>query len=178
MADPLLCAHGNSNSGCTKPASHEKPLCYAHWQEFDRHEIAECARCHRFDDWVGALDLDICYECFDRERRGFPLAPVHVHAPIGRRFRYLYILKLDGGTYYVGQTNDLELRLGEHRDGQTRSTAGKGPRLVWFQEWVGEARELNAEEARLTKLALDNPRAIRRMVAEWQWPLKLVTLEP
>ena len=91
--------------------------------------------------------------------------------------RYLYILKLSDGTYYVGQTNDLALRIAEHRDGQTKTTAGRQPRLVYFEQWVGEAQELNAEESRLTKQTKDNPRAIRRMIADWQQPLRLVEID-
>ena len=45
---------------------------------------------------------------------------------------FIYILKLDGGNFYAGHTRELRERMGEHRDGKTRSTAGKNPRLVWF----------------------------------------------
>ena len=86
--------------------------------------------------------VDWCYECLDRERRGFEDAVVHNHASVKRQIRYLYILKLDGGIFYTGQTNALELRLQEHRDGQTKSTAGKNPRLVWFEQWEGNQPEL------------------------------------
>jgi len=162
------CAYGNSVSGCTRPASYSKPLCYEHWQWYDRWEISECERCHRFDELVGEFtEEDLCWECVDRERRGFPPSPVQAHAPVSRRVRYLYILKLSDGTYYVGQTNDLALRIAEHRDGQTKTTAGRQPRLVWFERWIGQTKELNVEEARLTKQAKDNPRAIRRMIANW-----------
>ena len=119
------------------------------------------------------MDVPYCFDCAQDID-----VPVHIHAPIEYQTRYLYILKLDGGQFYVGQTNDLELRLAEHRDGLTKSTANRGkPRLVWFERWVGNREELDDEEQILTRLAKEEPRAIRRMVAEWQRPLKLLELD-
>ena len=71
----------------------------------------------------------------------------------------------------------MEIRLKEHQDGKTRSTKGKHPKLVWFEKWTGNRDELKEEEDYLTKLVKQNPRAIRRMVAEWQKPFRLVDLE-
>ena len=86
-------------------------------------------------------------------------------------------MELNGGDFYVGQTNSLELRLEEHRDGLTKSTAGKNPRLVWFEEWEGDREGLNDEEDLMTNLAKTNARALRRMINEWQRSLKLVDFE-
>ena len=161
----------------TKGITYDKPLCYEHWKEFDDYRLLECERCRWFDEFVGTWsDDDLCSECFDRERKDLPPTPVYGHGPVERRVRYLYILKLDRGKYYVGQTNSLELRFREHVDGSTPSTRGKHPKLVYFQEWVGERDELNEGEDFLTQLANRNPRAIRRMVEEWQKPLRLVDL--
>ena len=74
--------------GCpkTRGISYYKPLCFAHWRLFDRFEIEECERCHWFEDDVSVVaimglddinGLSLCYECFDRRRRGFPPAPWH-----------------------------------------------------------------------------------------------------
>ena len=40
---------------------------------------------------------------------------------------YLYILKLSNGTYYKGQTEDLEKRIFEHRTGKVQTTRNKLP---------------------------------------------------
>ena len=131
MTTPLLCARID----CDRSVSYDKPLCYPHWRDFDRFHIFECERCHRFDEIIGELtpDEDLCFDCTRKKD-----VSVHVHAPVDYQTRYLYILKLDGGQFYVGQTNDLELRLAEHRDGLTKSTANRGrPRLAWFERWVG-----------------------------------------
>ncbi len=162
----------------TRGITYEKPLCYTHWKDFDRYFISECDRCHWFTEDVGCgSDEDLCYECFDRERRGLPLSPVYPHGPVQRRIRYLYVLKLNGGSFYVGQTNSLEMRLQEHSDGVVASTKGRNPKLVWFEKRIGDRRGLNQEEDALTRLAVRNPRAIRAMVAAWQRPLRLVDLD-
>jgi predicted GIY-YIG superfamily endonuclease len=183
---PSHCAHVDDNHiQCPKPVTYEKPLCYGHWREFDGYRTSECRKCHRFTSHVAdysylegfAHAVDWCYECLDRERRGFEDAVVHNHGPVTRQAHFLYILKLDGGKFYVGQTNSLELRLQEHRDGLTKTTAGKTPRLVWFEEWKGDRKGLNDQEDTMTILAMSQPRALRREINEWQRLLKLVDFE-
>ena len=162
----------------TRGITYKKPLCYTHWRDFDRYLISECGRCHWFSEDVGdGSDEGLCHECYDRERRSFPPSPVYAHGPVQRRIRYLYILKLDGGSFYVGQTNSLEMRLQEHSDRVVHSTQGKNPKLVWFEEWIGNRRGLNQAEDALTRLAIRNHRAIRVKVAAWQRPLRLVDLQ-
>jgi len=166
-----------ARSGCsvTKGITFAKPLCYAHWKDFDAFEISECDQCHWFDEMVGEFnDVDWCWECVGRDSRHFPPTVVYPHGPVERRVRYMYILKLDGGTFYAGQTNSLEIRLREHQDGRTRSTHGKNPKLVWYEEWIGQRDALNHREDELTLMALNRPRQVRRMIEEWQKPLRLV----
>jgi predicted GIY-YIG superfamily endonuclease len=161
-----------ARAGCpnTKGISYEKPLCWRCWKAFDALEIVECERCHWFSDIVGAVtEEDWCFDCVESAA-----PPIYAHGPVERTLRYLYILKLDGGHWYVGQTNALELRVKEHQDGDTVSTKGKNPKLVWFEEWSGEYKELLEQESTLTRIAHENPRAIRRMVEAWQRPHQLV----
>ena len=163
--------------GCdvTKGITYEKPLCWKHWKDFDALLIFECDQCHWFDELVGEFtDENLCYECVDRERHGFPPTPVYAHCPVERRVRFLYILKLDEGKYYIGQTNSLELRLSEHSDGTVRTTRGRHPKLVCFEKWVGRYDELIEEESEMTRIAVNNPRVIRHMVEEWQKSYRLV----
>ena len=145
---------------------------------FDAFEALEFGRCHRFAEinenpWVNDEDIeDLCDDC----RRG-TLIVVRQHRLLEHEVRYVYILKLDGGKYCVGQTNDLELRLGDHKDGGANSTKGKNPKLVWYESFIGDKAEVNETEDHLTKLASSNPRATRRSVPEWQRPLKLLILD-
>lgn len=62
---------------------------------------------------------------------------------------YVYILKLDGKPrMYVGQTRDLRRRVRQHRDGRTKTTAGKRPELVWYRV-VGSRSEAVQYEQQL-----------------------------
>lgn len=151
-----------------------------HWREFDRFELVECVQCHRFDVTVGEFvddpdDLDEperCVDCVDGKH-----VRVHKHAPVKHQLRYLYILKLDSGKFYVGQTNDMEMRMKEHKEGLTKSTKGKNPQLCYFEDWFGDRKGLNECEDNMTKLAARNPRAIRRMVNHWQRPYRLLNFD-
>jgi predicted GIY-YIG superfamily endonuclease len=80
---------------------------------------------------------------------------------------YAYILKMDGGEFYCGHTRDLRARLSEHRDGNSRSTAGQHPVLVWFTELPTRA-EAAGLEAALKELNDRNPREIRKMVIRFK----------
>ena len=139
MTTELLCAKIH----CMVPVTYTRPLCYPHWKDFDRFYIHECEKCHRFDELVGEYagddDPSLCMDCyFDKE------FVVHAHGPVEHQTRYLYVLKLNDGKFYVGQTDDLEMRLREHQGNMTPSTKGKSPRLVWFERWFGNLKELDA----------------------------------
>ena len=175
-----------ATDGCTRTSgiTFEKPLCYPCWLTFDHFAIHECDKCHWFDDVENMYDTaqynhplrdrfeTLCSDCAHGRD-----VPVYAHGPVEHQTRYLYILKLDGGKYYIGQTNDLELRLQEHRDGLTQSTKGKNPKLVFFDERKGNKEDLNEEENVLTQINARNPRAIRRIVNDWQRLMRLVEIE-
>lgn len=56
------------------------------------------------------------------------------------RFTYVYVLISDrDGQFYVGKTNDLRRRLGEHQSGRNVSTAKRLPvRLVFYEAYLSE----------------------------------------
>lgn len=60
---------------------------------------------------------------------------------------HTYILKCRDGTYYIGHTDDLELRLAKHRDGTLGGyTARRRPvELVWTQDFPTRHEALAAE---------------------------------
>ncbi len=80
---------------------------------------------------------------------------------------FVYILKLDGNIFYAGQTRELRERLMEHRDGDTSSTAGRNPKLVWFTK-VSSRDEATTIESDLKRLCDQNPREVRRKVRHFQ----------
>jgi len=47
---------------------------------------------------------------------------------------YLYILKSDKGSYYIGSTGDLKARLVKHMDGGVKSTRALRPLTLVYQE--------------------------------------------
>ena len=57
----------------------------------------------------------------------------------------VYIIRNEGGRRYIGLSEDVERRLGQHNAGVSKWTAGRGP---WRIEWrsaglgLGEARKL------------------------------------
>ena len=76
---------------------------------------------------------------------------------------YVYILKFDDGVYYVGQTRDLRKRMIKHRDGFTVSTAGKHPKLQYF-EVVPTRETAMIRESEINKIRKKNDREILRMI--------------
>ena len=69
---------------------------------------------------------------------------------------YVYILQSEArGSYYVGQTDNLEKRLSSHNRGQVRSTKGRRPwKLTYFEchasrsEAVVREREIKSRKKR------------------------------
>ena len=77
---------------------------------------------------------------------------------------FVYVLLMNDGDYYVGQTRELLERLHEHRNNMTQSTKGREPKLQWFTtvQTRKEAADLEAELQRLNS----NP-ARRREINRW-----------
>ena len=74
---------------------------------------------------------------------------------------YVYILECRDGSYYVGQTDDLDRRLDEHASGGgCRHTARRLPvRLVW-SEGFSERGEAKAVEEQLKRWSRAKKRAL------------------
>ena len=79
---------------------------------------------------------------------------------------YVYILKLDNGVYYVGHTRELRERMLEHKDGSTVSTAGKHPKLQYF-EVLSTREAAMTREAEIEKIRKKNNREILRMITRF-----------
>lgn len=59
----------------------------------------------------------------------------------------MYILESQhNGRLYIGYTNDLERRLGEHNSNQTRSTRNKGPwSLLYAKKGLAKLQAMELE---------------------------------
>ncbi len=60
---------------------------------------------------------------------------------------YAYLLRCNDGSYYAGQTDNLEHRIAQHQNGQTAGyTAGRLPViLVWSEEFPTRGEAIAAE---------------------------------
>ena|SRR3569832_531006 len=74
---------------------------------------------------------------------------------------WAYMLHCRGGSFYVGHTDNLELRIGQHQSGQVEGfTRDHRPvTLVWSQDFPSRIEALEAERrikgwSRAKKLAL------------------------
>ena len=81
---------------------------------------------------------------------------------------YVYLLELDGGkTLYAGQTRNLMRRMMEHSGGTTKTTAGRQPQLVWFEQVP--TRQVAVEKEADLKHRIDTqPDAVRKMAAAFR----------
>lgn len=87
---------------------------------------------------------------------------------------YVYILRLEDGQLYVGQSNDLQARLVEHSiDAGAKATAGQGKRLVWFSH-THDREAAKQMEARLQRALERSPQSVEEIVANFDRLLNLV----
>jgi len=165
---------------CGRPIRPDHFLCYDHFQDLEEDLIDQCPSCKRFKN----IDYSLCLECH-RTRQAPPRRPASPNRyeresspqweagdAMASEF-YVYILRLDGGQFYAGQTRDLRARLMEHREGGTSSTAGRNPKLAWF-DIVPTRDEATSMEVRLKDLIDRNPREIRKMFIRFNDLLKEV----
>jgi len=173
---------------CNRRIRYGHFLCTQHYDDWEDGFVDECPKCGRFKD----AEYELCLDCAqgrtsNRWKRPTSIpsrkqqyAPEHSKAwtkgdkEAGRFF--VYILKLNDGSFYVGQTRELRERMSEHRDGKTPSTAGRNPKLQFFG--ILPSREsASLAEVELKKLVDSNPRQIRRMILGFQDLIREVQLE-
>ncbi len=79
---------------------------------------------------------------------------------------YVYILRLNNGLFYIGHTRELRERMLEHKSGSTISTAGKQPKLLYF-EVLKTRKEAMIRESEIKKIYKKNNREILRMITRF-----------
>ena len=155
-------------------------LCGFHFNNLLDGFLDVCPACRRFKH----VDWRLCGDC----ERGRPvtgpgLSTVDAnkykvehseawkkHDVVAKRF-YVYILRLNNGQFYAGQSRELRERLEEHREGKVKSTVGRAPKLNYFEVLpTREAAELR--EAQLKELIDSNPREIRRLILSFRDNIK------
>ena len=62
------------------------------------------------------------------------------------RMYYVYTLLLANSARYVGRSDNLKRRIGEHKAGKVQSTKGRNPELIYYEGYYSKedaiAREL------------------------------------
>ena len=81
---------------------------------------------------------------------------------------WVYLLELDGGgSLYAGQTRNLMRRMQEHGQGTTKTTAGRRPQLLWFEQ-VPSRQAAVEKEADLKHRIDTQPDEVRQMARVFQ----------
>ena len=144
---------------CKDRIGANRRFCDRHRTESEQGLIDKCPGCGR----AKYKQYGKCIDCSRKPRRRMAKATAtnQTYSPeyskawekgdaTADRF-FVYLLKLDGGEFYAGQTRELRARLSEHRDGGAKSTVGRNPKLVWFG--MLQTREAaTAAEVELKKL--------------------------
>ena len=92
--------------------------------------------------------------------------PSKAWADEGVKKFYVYVLKLNNGDYYIGQTREIRERMMEHKDGRTPSLGEKEPKLQYFE--ILESREsAMLREKELRNISKKNRREIVRIIREF-----------
>ena len=164
---PKTCQHQN----CDQRIRPWFELCAPHNESKKNGEIDQCPHCHQYKE----TQYPQCRHCHAANQPNKSQQPGKYQPESNPKWDaadrpddlfFVYILKLNGGQFYAGHTRELRERMSEHRDGKTPSTAGKNPRLVWFD--TVDTRDVAADaEAHLKYLIDHNEREIRRMVTEF-----------
>jgi predicted GIY-YIG superfamily endonuclease len=76
---------------------------------------------------------------------------------------FVYILRLENGELYAGHTRELKERMLEHKSGVTVSTAGKNPKLQYFEILPTRESAMNREHE-IKILIKNNLREVYRMI--------------
>lgn len=176
MTTPNLCQFWD----CDESIRQNLFLCYDHYTEYQEDDIDECPQC----DSYKYAEYDVCLNCYRQGPMAWqrPAVAVPVVEKDDREFAvdmdvdryFVYILLLNDGNYYVGQTNDLLARLHEHRNGMSQSTRGKDPKLQWYMTVPTRDDALNLEEA--LQILNEHP-ADRRQITKLVTDFRKLTAE-
>ena len=168
--------HGCAFWACQVTVKQDHAFCSQHDREHQDGRINTCPNCGRGK----YVTYELCLDCRNSPPARTAAAPPDRYplehsetwekGDAGANEFFVYILRLEGrqeAGFYAGQTRELRERLSEHRDGKEKATAGRNPKLVWFE--VVQSRQVAAErEAELKRLIDRNPREVRRRVIKFQ----------
>ena len=152
-------------------------LCPEHYEGWQDYEIDKCPKCGRYKD----EEYDMCLDC---RRKTSTARNSRIQKTPNSNYRvehsdkwrnqnkgdskfFVYILKFTDGKYYVGHTDNLRVRLAEHRDGKTRSTANKKFDMQYY-EIFNNRKDAELKEVELKILKDNNERKLRQIILDFQ----------
>ena len=150
-------------------------LCTAHYSAYEAGKINQCPSqsCGRYKD----AEYEVCLICRRQTTNQPDPSPSNEPKRDDRVFQpddeadefFVYVLTLDGGEYYVGQTGEIHERLHEHRNDMSQSTKGRNPKFVWFTtvSTRQDAADLEHQLQQLNSKA-SSRRQITRMVVQFK----------
>jgi len=152
-------------------------LCPEHYERWQYYEIDKCPICGRYKD----EEYDLCLDCRRKvNSKSKTKTPTTTNSKYSiehsNKWRnqnkgdsqfFVYVLKLNDGKYYVGHTDNLRVRLTEHRDGKTKSTANKSFVLQYYEK-LGTRKDAELREVALKILADKDERKLRKIILEFQ----------
>ena len=105
---------------------------------------------------------------------GIPISRCKI-GNIGRRqvlilMPYVYILKTSKGYYYIGSTENIEMRVKYHQSGKVKSTRGKLPVTLVFKEFHKTKAEAQKKEYKFK--SWKSKKMIEQVIKPW--PHRLV----
>lgn len=174
---------------CTEMVRYD--YCTEHYRDLKAGKVNECPGCGRAKD----ANYPTCIDCKDKPKGAVKGAVKGVAGGTAKsesggmsrsrydRYKeehseswsagdadasefYVYVMKLNDGTFYAGQIREIRERLMEHRDGTTKTTVGKDPKLVWFST-VSTRKQATELEVIVKKICDRNPREIRRWILKF-----------
>lgn len=164
-------------------------LCPDHDEKWVEGLIDRCPKCGRFKD----IMYQLCSDCYFGRRVKPKKQPAAIPKPEQQYKieyseawtdgymmpdkRFIYILELADGAFYVGQTPDIYHQLAELREGKTSLTAGRKARLGYL-ELAADEKAAEFRVAELKRLVKSNPGQVEAMILEFHHQLREFRLEP
>ena len=144
---------------CDIPVSKkDHKFCFEHWLDDKDGFLDKCPDCKKYKDVM----YEFCLDCksFKNGKYKKEHSVAWEKSDLDVSTFFVYILKLNDGKYYAGQTNNLRRRIYQHKEKQTtKSTKGKEAKLLWFAPLPSRDSAERAE-VELKKLIDKNPSAI------------------
>ena len=146
------------------PKKNEYNFCVEHYYDDSDGFLKKCKSCKNFID----VYYDFCLDCKNNSKKPSKYSkkyqlesnPAWDKSDKEIKTFFVYILKLNNGDYYAGQTNNLRRRIYQHKETQsTKSTKSKEAKLVWFVPVNSRDSAVKAE-CELKKTIDNNPSKI------------------